>query len=60
MNNRMYNVNIVINQAIDDVLQNVGEGNRSKGVRLLAKQYSKDVRNEMDVHSDILPVPGSD
>jgi len=68
---RKYQVCITVTQEIDDILHKVGEGNRSKGVRLLAKrqvlQDSKDPRYEMDeIYADLdkdgnqvlLPAPG--
>lgn len=64
-------VTFTIDQETFDILKIVGKGNRSKGVRLLAQQYTAsekaDIRNEMDVivgeldehgKQKLLPVPG--
>ena len=71
LEDRKYMMSMSIDMKTDEVLLKVGEGNRSKGVRLLAQQWAErntaDIRNEMedvypgmqeDGSQALLPVPG--
>jgi len=63
---RKYQVGITIDDFTDRILKRVGQGNRAKGVRILARRFAE--KNQLieldspealdDSEGEILPVPG--